>query len=120
MPRFSARIFVRSFGYAVKGLRYALLHEQSFRVQSTIAVMVLILMLVLKVSASHAVMLILVIANVLVLELLNTVLERFIDALEPRIHYFVAIMKDLMAAAVLVASIAALAIGCIILFPYLF
>jgi diacylglycerol kinase len=76
-------------------------------------------LLVFRVSRVEAAVLILVISSVLVLELLNTVLEKFIDVLKPRVHYFVEIMKDLMAAAVLVASIAAFAIGLVIFLPHL-
>jgi diacylglycerol kinase len=39
--------------------------------------------------------------------------------LKPRIHSYVAVIKDLMAATVLIASLAAIIIGGIIFFPYL-
>lgn len=118
MAPLNFRTFFRSFRYAAKGLRYAFRHEQSFRVQCTIAFVVLLLMGVVGVSRRDAVILLLVISSVLVLELLNTVLEKFIDALKPRIHYFVEVMKDLMAAAVFVAALAALIIGALIFLPY--
>ncbi|MBI3956507.1 MAG: diacylglycerol kinase family protein [Candidatus Kerfeldbacteria bacterium] len=119
MVTFNPRIFLRSFRYALTGLRYALRHEQSFRVQLGFAAFAVVLMTVLQVSRLEAVALILVMSSVLVLELLNTVLEKFIDVLKPRVHYFVAIMKDLMAAAVLVASIAAVIVGALIFIPRL-
>lgn len=119
MAHFNLRIFFRSFRYASKGLRYALKHEQSFRVQATLAVLVLLLMVIVGVTRMEAVILTIVISSVLVLELLNTVLEKFIDVLKPRVHYFIEIMKDLMAAAVLVAAIAALVVGFLIFIPHL-
>ena len=120
MPDFNLRIFFRSFRYALKGLRHAFRCEQSFRVELSIAFLVVALMLLLRVNRFEAIVLTLVIANVLVLELLNTVLEQFIDALKPRIHYFVGLMKDLMAAAVLVAALAAIAVGLAVFLPHLF
>lgn len=119
MAHFNLRIFFRSFRYATKGLRYALRHEQSFRVQATFALLAVLLMVILRVTKTEAVMLIIVISSVLVLELLNTVLEKFIDVLKPRVHYFIEIMKDLMAAAVLVAAIAAFLVGLLIFLPHL-
>ena len=119
MAHFNVRIFFRSFRYATKGLRYALQHEQSFRVQATFALLVILLMMVVGVTRMEAMILTVVISSVLVLELLNTVLEKFIDVLKPRVHYFIEIMKDLMAAAVLVAAVAAFVVGLFIFLPYL-
>lgn len=120
MPNFSIRIFFRSFRYAAKGLAYALRHEQSFRVQTTIAFVVVLLMLMVRVSIAETLILVLIISLILVLELLNTVLEKFMDALKPRIHPFIGLMKDLMAAAVFVASLGAIVIGLLIFWPKLF
>ncbi len=119
MAHFNLRIFVRSFRYAFKGLAFALRYEQSFRVQATIAVLVILLMALFRVSIQEALILVLVISSVLVLELLNTVLEKFIDVLKPRIHYFVEVIKDLMAAAVFVASLGAIIVGLLIFLPHL-
>lgn len=120
MAHFNLRIFFRSFRFAMKGLCYAARHEQSFRVQLTIALAVVFLMLVLRVRRDDAVVLLLVVTGVLVLELLNTVLEKFIDAMKPRVHYFVETMKDLMAAAVFLAALTAFILGLLIFLPYLF
>ena len=76
-------------------------------------------MMVVGVTRMEAMILTVVISSVLVLELLNTVLEKFIDVLKPRVHYFIEIMKDLMAAAVLVAAVAAFVVGLFIFLPYL-
>lgn len=119
MAHFSVRIFFKSFGYAAKGLRYAFRCEQSFRVQVTIALIVLILMLALRVSRGEVIILLLTISSVLVLELLNTVLEKFVDILKPRVHPFVETIKDIMAAAVFVASVASFFIGLLIFVPYI-
>jgi diacylglycerol kinase len=53
----------------------------------------------------------------LILELVNTIVERFVGLLEPRVHTYVAIIKDLMAAAVLIVSITAVIISCLVFFP---
>lgn len=108
---------LRSFGYAFRGIRHAWTQELSFRVQVIVAILVIITMLVLPVSFFQRLMLILMIAMVLVLEIFNTVVERISDILKPRVHPYVAAIKDLMAAAVLITSAAAAIIGLSILIP---
>jgi diacylglycerol kinase len=70
-----------------------------------------------RVSKSEAVALILVASSVLVLELINSTLERVVDYMKPRLHHYVEVVKDMMAGAVLVASLGAAVIGIIIFYP---
>lgn len=91
--------------------------EQSFRIQVIAAVVIFILMLVLKIRNWEKIALILVISFVLVLELINSIFERVVDMMKPRVHYYVEAVKDIMAAAVFLASLAALAVGLIIFLP---
>ena len=66
----------------------------------------------------QAVALLLLIVFVLSLELINSILERFVDVFKPRIHPMVEEIKDLMAGAVLIASLGALLVGLLIFVPY--
>lgn len=116
---FRIRTIKKSIQYAWKGFRYTFRHEQNFRIQLVIALVVIILMIVLRVTPLEAVALIFVIVAVLVLELLNTVVEVFVDLLKPRMHHYSENIKDMMAAAVLLASVGALLVGIIIFAPYL-
>jgi undecaprenol kinase len=113
------RTLKKSFSYALKGFKYAWKHEQNFRLQSYAALFVVVLMLVLQVKAWEAVALIGVIIAVLVLELVNTVIEKFIDLLKPRLHHYSGVIKDLMASVVLLSSIGAVIVGVIIFYPYI-
>jgi undecaprenol kinase len=115
----SFRTLKRSMQYAWKGLRYTFKNEQNFRLQVWIAVVVIILMIALPVSQLEAVALIFVISAVLILEILNTVVERFIDLLKPRLHHYSEIIKDMMAAAVLLTSLVSAAVGILIFYPYI-
>ncbi len=65
------------------------------------------------------VILLTVILAVLVLELLNTGIERLIDLLKPRLDDYVKDVKDVMAAAVLLASFFAVVIGIVIFWPHI-
>lgn len=120
MAYFNFRAFLRSLRYAAKGLRYIYQHEQNFRVQLLVAAAVLILMAIVRVTALQAIALSTAIMAVLVLEILNTTVEKFVDIVKPRMHYLVEVIKDLMAAAVVITSIGALIIGLIIFLPYFF
>ena len=109
---------IRSFGYSLKGLGLIFREEQSFRAQIIAALAVIVIMFVLPVKNWEKVALILVISWVLVIELINSILERMADILKPRVHLGVEAIKDIMAAAVFISSLTALIIGLIIFIPY--
>lgn len=112
------RRFIMSFRYAKKGFIFAYQREQNFRIQLFIGLIMVILMIVLRIKIWEAVALLLAMGSVLVLELINTIFEAIIDVMKPRMHHYVAIIKNIMAAAVLLASIGAVVIGSLILYPY--
>lgn len=110
---------LRSFGHAWRGLILAFKTEQSFRLQIAAGLVVLVLVIIFPLRDWERVVLLLATAAVLVLELLNSTVERLVDLVKPRLHQYVKDIKDLMAAAVFVASFFALAIGTLVLWPYL-
>ncbi|MBI2415051.1 MAG: diacylglycerol kinase [Candidatus Kerfeldbacteria bacterium] len=116
---FNLRHFRNSFQYAWQGLKYVWINEQNFRVQIGIAVLVIISMGLFQVAIWQAIVLIMLILFVLVLEVVNTIFEKMIDILKPRIHSYVEVIKDMMAAAVLLASAGAVIIALLIFVPYL-
>ena len=88
--------------------------ENNFRIHTLVAVIITVSLFFLPLGAVEKAMVILAISSVLVLELVNTVAERFVSLLEPRVHTYVGVIKDVMAAAVLVVSISSILIGLII------
>ena len=112
------REVARSFGHAWRGLRLAFSSERSFRIQLAVALLVLLLIVLVPFRAWERLLLLVVTGAVLVLELLNSTVERLTDLFKPRLNAFVRDIKDLMAAAVLMASIFAAIIGLIIIWPY--
>ncbi|MEK7637378.1 MAG: diacylglycerol kinase family protein [Patescibacteria group bacterium] len=111
--------FARSTRHAMHGLAHAFTTENNFRIHTVIALAVAGLAVVLRISRSDAAMIILVIASMLILELVNTIVERFADLLEPRVHPYVHIIKDIMAATVVIAALAAIGVGGLVFWPYL-
>lgn len=77
------------------------------------------LALYLAVSTAEGCLLILATALVWVAEGLNTALERLTDLASPGFHPLAGKAKDIAAGAVLIAGIAALAVGAIIFIPKL-
>jgi len=106
--------------YAIKGFTEVFKEEQSFRVQVFVAFVVFCLAVYFQVKIWEAIILVMMVTAVLVFEILNSILERMVDALKPRIHPYVKIIKDMTASAVLLVSSAALVVGALIFGSYLF
>lgn len=115
---FNYKKFLRSFINAFRGIRYAA-REQNFRIQIIISIIVIFFAQYFDLRIWEKLVLVLIIVLILVLEILNTVFERVIDILEPRVHPYAKIIKDMMAAAVLISAIGAIVIAVIIFGPHL-
>ena len=116
----SMKDFRNSIRAAGRGFLFATHNERNFRIELYVALGVLFLIFFLKVISLHAVILLLMIMWVLTMELTNTVVERVVDILKPRIHPYARVIKDIMAAVVLLSSITAVVVGVLILIPYIF
>lgn len=116
---FKVKKFFKSFIYAFRGLGYALRREQNFQAHFLATLVVIAAMFFFHVRPLEKVALVLCVVIVLVLEIINTVFEKMVDMLKPRVHPYAEIIKDMMAATVLVASIGSLIIGLIIFLPYI-
>lgn len=115
---FSFKKFKRSFKYACRGLKKVFAEEQSFRVQLGAAVVIIILTVYFPLESWERLALIMMITLVLVLEVINSMFEKMVDILKPRVHHYVENIKDMMAGAVLLATLGAIIIGLLILLPH--
>jgi diacylglycerol kinase len=111
---------LQSFKFAGEGLISIFKTERNFRIEVIIASVVIIAMVVFPLRDIEIIMLILTIVSVLSMEILNTVLEKLLDMLTKRKSKNFKFLKDAMAAAVLLNSVVAVAIGIIIFGKYLF
>lgn len=103
----------------MQGLRYIWHNEQNFRIQVVVACVVIAGMFVFRVSIGEAIILTMLIIFVLILELVNTIFEKMVDILKPRIHSYVKVIKDMMAAAVLIAALGSTVVAGMIFIPHL-
>jgi diacylglycerol kinase len=108
----------KSFRYATRGLKYVLKNEQNFQIEILGGLFVVILMYLFPTRSLEKIALFIVIFAVLVMELINTIFERMVDMLKPRVHPYAQLVKDVMAAAVLLSSVGAVIVGVIIFWPY--
>ena len=118
MPaEFSIKSRLRSFVYAIKGIKLAFITQHNFQIHICLAIVALLLGLLLKISLLEWVSIIIVIGIVLTTELLNTAIELLVDHVSPERNKTAGIIKDLAAGAVLLSAIAALLVGAIIFLP---
>jgi len=108
---------IHSFGHAFRGWGYVLKTQQNAWIHSLIATLVFILGLWLNLPARDWAVLILTIAMVFTAEFVNTAIEAVVDLASPSHHPLAKVGKDVGAAAVLVAALAAILIGLLILGP---
>ncbi len=111
-------VFVRSLRHALRGLGDVFRAEQSFRLQVLVTLAVIVGAVVFRLEWWEFFLLFLLCGAVLVLEIVNSILERLADAVHPRLSPMVREVKDMMAGAVLLTSMVALTVGLIIFYPH--
>ncbi len=111
--------FFKSLSYALRGLGYVLENEKNFQNEVIAAIAVIVAMIYFRVSETEMIILFAVIMGVLIMELLNTVMERVVDIVKPQVHPYARLIKDLMAASVLIMAVLSVIVGIIIFVPYL-
>ncbi len=102
---------------AKKGIRIVFQHEQNFRFQTLMGALALIAAVILKFSAEEYAILMLTITSVLAAEMLNSIMERFLDVIKPRLSEYVNVLKDMLAGVVLVVSLGAIGIAGVLYIP---
>jgi diacylglycerol kinase (ATP) len=106
-----------SFRYAFHGWGYVLRTQRNAWIHSLIATLVILVGLWLGISVQDWAILILTIAMVFTAEFINTAIEAVVDLASPSHHPLAKVGKDVGAAAVLIAALAAILIGLLILGP---
>lgn len=108
---------VKSFKYAIAGLKSSLDDEQNIKIHFIAAFLVLILNIVLKVNVTEWIITIFLCGLVISAELFNTAIEYVVDLATNKIEEKAKLAKDISAGAVLSTAITSLIIGFIIYIP---
>lgn len=108
---------LKSFGYALNGLREVVKSEMNMRIHLLAAFAVIIMGLVYSINWVEWMFVIICIVLVLSAEIANTIVERYLDTFYPEFNPKVGIIKDMAAAAVLILALGSLIVGLIIFLP---
>jgi diacylglycerol kinase (ATP) len=117
---FSLRERAGSFRFAFNGVRMFLRKEHNARVHLVATITVFTGAWWLQLPAKEIILLIIVTGFVWTAEIFNTAIENIMDFISPERRPEVKLIKDLSAAAVLVAAFTALITGAIIFIPKFF
>ncbi len=109
---------IRSFRYAFNGLKYTFLHENNFKFQLLTTLLAIAAGVWLQIATSDWIAISICCGLVLSMEIMNTAIEKTIDLISPELQTKAGLIKDLSAAAVLVASIASVIVAVFILSKY--
>lgn len=108
----------KSFVYAFYGIRRVFFRERNFRFHVAIAGMVMIAGVLLKIDWQAWIGIIFAIAFVLTIETINTAFEELCDRVKPGKDTSIRRIKDIMAGAVLIATVGSIGVGIFVFFPY--
>ena len=108
---------IKSIGYALEGLKTLFKEEPNAIIHGAITLMVIFLGFYFEVSKTEWITLLIMIGLVFSLELINTAIENLCNLISMEKNVQIKRIKDLSAAAVLVAAIIAVLIGCIVFIP---
>jgi len=112
MSKYSEKSFLKSFGYALRGLKLAIKSQKNFRRQIITAILALSLAIILKFTLTEFCLIIIVIGMVLFAELFNSVIEFLLDAVyKNNYSKLVEMAKDMAAGSVCIVSSCAFVVG---------
>lgn len=111
---------LKSFQFALNGVKDALKSEPNLRFHFLASVVAIILAIYLKFSTTEFAILVLTIFLIIILELVNTIVEKLVDLHSKEISEPARIIKDISAGVVLLGAVASLVIGGLLFFPKLF
>ncbi len=115
--RFSIQKGIKSFQYAFDGLHQFFRTEHNAWLHLLATIAVLVMAFIFPVTRIEAIALLLAAGLVWVAEIVNTAIEKMMDFISGEKNAAIKRIKDLSAAAVLVAAIIAAVIGCLIFIP---
>jgi diacylglycerol kinase (ATP) len=108
---------IAAFGHAFRGWGYVLKTQHNAWIHTLVATIVVAMGLWLGISPGNWAVIILTIAMVFTAEFINTAIEALVDLAMPMHHPLAKVGKDVGAGAVLVAALAGVVVGLLILGP---
>ncbi|GAB6190158.1 diacylglycerol kinase family protein [Marinitoga arctica] len=106
--------FSKSLSFAIKGLFEVFQTQRNFKIQTVFALVAFVLAFVLNLDESQILWITLSVSIVLILETINTLIEKIMDLIHPHYNPVVGVIKDLGAAAVLIAATFSIVVATVI------
>jgi diacylglycerol kinase len=116
---FSIKKRLESFTYAFEGFKTLFLYEHNAKIHLLASLLVVLFAIYLKISIFEWIALLIVVGMVFCAEIFNSSIEILCDKISPEKDETIKKVKDLGAAAVLMASLVAIMVGSIIFIPKL-
>lgn len=107
----------KSFSYAFKGLKYVLSSERNARLHVMFAILALVASILLRIDLEEWLFVVVSITLVFFAEIVNTALEKTLDLISQENNQLVKLIKDMMAAAVLVTAMGAVIVALVVFLP---
>jgi undecaprenol kinase len=108
---------LKSFSYALNGIKTAILSERNMRIHMIISIIVIGCSFFFSLSFVEWIVVVLTIGGMIALELVNSAIERVVDMITKEYHPLAEQAKDIAAGAVFVYAITAIIIGIAIFLP---
>jgi diacylglycerol kinase len=108
---------IKSYRWALRGIRYAVKTQHNIRIQLLAAVLVTAAGIVFGLDLLEWALVIAAIGSVLAAEVFNTAVESLVDLIAPGYSEKAGFIKDAAAGAVLIAAVTSAIIGSLIFIP---
>jgi diacylglycerol kinase len=115
--KFSIKARIKSFSYALNGLKVLIKNEHNARIHFVAMILVIIASFVLKINKNEWLSIIIVIGFVFSMEIINSAIEQLADFVSPNYQEIIKKVKDLSAAAVLISALVSVIVAFIIFIP---
>jgi diacylglycerol kinase (ATP) len=108
---------IKSFGFAIKGIRLVFGHEPNMNIHLVITAVVIISGYLFSISMVEWILCLICFGMVIGMEMMNSAIENVVDLASPEIHPLAAKAKDVAAGAVLICAFIAAMVGLLIFGP---
>jgi diacylglycerol kinase (ATP) len=108
---------IKSFGFAIRGIRLVFGHEPNMNIHLAITALVILSGYFLSISLTEWIFCLICFGLVIGMEMMNSAIENVVDLASPEIHPLAAKAKDVAAGAVLICALLAAIVGLLIFTP---
>lgn len=113
-----ADILMKSFGYALEGIVYALKHNQNLRIAFAGAILVIVASIFFHVNPFEMGILGVMILLVICAEMINSAIEQMVDLITTEHRKEAKIAKDVSAGMVVIALTGSIIVGLLVFIPH--